>query len=418
MPAPTIQRMADDDLPAWAAIVANAYPGFGMHAEAERLRFVERMRAQQAADPSAGYFGLSRDGQLLGGMKLFDFQMTLLSAHVLAGGVGLVAVDLLHKKEHVARDLIAWFLAHYRARGAPIAILYPFRPDFYKQMGFGYGTKMSRYRFLPASLPATGDRSRVGALSAQDAEQARACYDRFAARRHGMIRKTDAEAQRMFADPAQRNVGFREGGELRGYLTFTFDQRGDNPLWNDLEIGELIYESPAALAGLLAFLRTQTDQVDRIVYSTQEEDFHHLLADPRDGVRDFLPWVYHESNTQGVGLMYRVIDVPAVFRALAGHDFGGQTCTLKLTVRDTFLPANDGTQLLRFERGAAQLLAEGDYDVEVRLEVAELSSLLMGCISFASLHTYGLAEISDPAYVETVTRLFRTERKPMCTTPF
>ncbi len=101
MPAPTVQRMADDDLPAWAAIVADAYPGFGMHAEAERLRFVERMRTQQAADPSAGYFGLSRDGQLLGGMKLFDFQMTLRSAHVLAGGVGLVAVDLLHKKEHV-----------------------------------------------------------------------------------------------------------------------------------------------------------------------------------------------------------------------------------------------------------------------------------------------------------------------------
>src|SRR5258708_34829556 len=197
-----MRGMGGGERPGWGGIVANAYPGFGLHAGAERLRFVERMRAQQAADPSAGYFGLSRDGQLLGGMRLFDFQMTLLSAHVLAGGVGLVAVDLLHKKEHVARDLIAWFLAHYRARGAPIAILYPFRPDFYKQMGFGYGTKMSRYRFLPASLPATGDRSRVGALSAQDAEQARACYDRFASRRHGMIRKTDAAAPRMFADPA------------------------------------------------------------------------------------------------------------------------------------------------------------------------------------------------------------------------
>src|SRR5260370_17526762 len=106
-----------------------------------------------------------------------------------------------------------------------------------------------------------------------------------------MIRKTAAEAQRMLTDPAQRSVGFREGGELRGYLSFTFDQRGDNPLWNDLEIGELIYESPAALAGLFAFLRTQTDQVDRIVYSTQEEDFHHLLADPPHGPRAFLPSV-------------------------------------------------------------------------------------------------------------------------------
>src|SRR5260370_10966939 len=207
-----------------------------------------------------------------------------------------------------------------------------------------------------------------------------------------MIRKTAAEAQRMLTDPAQRSVGFREDGELRGYLSFTFDQRGDNPLWNDLEIGELIYESPAALAGLLAFLCAQADEVDRIVYSTQEEDFHHLLADPRDGARDFLPWVYHESNTQGVGLMSRVIDVPAVFRALAGPDFGGQTCTLKLTVRDTFLPANDGAHLLRFPRGAVQFPADGAYDVEVRLEVAELSSLLIGCVSFASLHTYGLAE--------------------------
>src|SRR5258708_8309478 len=111
-------------------------------------------------------------------------------------------------------------------------------------MGFGNGTKLSRYRFLPASLPATGDRSRVGALSAQDAEQARACYDRFAARRHGMIRKTDAEAQRMFADPAQRNVGFREGGQLRGYLSLPFHQPAANPPWTTPAIAHLPHDAP------------------------------------------------------------------------------------------------------------------------------------------------------------------------------
>jgi hypothetical protein len=60
----------------------------------------------------------------------------------------------------------------------------------------------------------------------------------------------------------------------------------------------------------------------------------------------------------------------------------------------------------------------GDYDVEVGLDVADFSALVMGTVRFRSLHDYGLAEISDPGAIDTLDRLFRTERKPICTTPF
>ncbi len=45
--------------------------------------------------------------------------------------------------------MIAWYLEHYRERGAPFAVLHPFRLDFYRAMGFGYGTPVHRYRFAP-----------------------------------------------------------------------------------------------------------------------------------------------------------------------------------------------------------------------------------------------------------------------------
>jgi predicted acetyltransferase len=118
--------------------------------------------------------------------------------------------------------------------------------------------------------------------------------------------------------------------------------------------------------------------------------------------------------------MYRVSDVPAVFRLLGAYDFGGQTATLRFAIRDTFIPENEGAVVVRFEGGRAHV-QEGDadgVDAEVRLDVAEFSSLLMGCVPFERLYVYGLAGISDARQVETVDRIFRTREKPMCMTPF
>ena len=54
----------------------------------------------------------------------------------------------------------------------------------------------------------------------------------------------------------------------------------------------------------------------------------------------------------------------------------------------------------------------------VDIGIAELSSLLMGCVPFASLYQLGLASTSDVGRVEQVERLFRAARKPICLTPF
>ncbi len=106
------------------------------------------------------------------------------------------------------------------------------------------------------------------------------------------------------------------------------------------------------------------------------------------------------------------------FARLREHNFGGQTCPVKITIADSFFPANAGSLVVQFSDGKASLGEEAAHDVEVRLDMAEFSSLLLGIVSFRSLYLYGLAELSDPTYLETINRLFLTPTKPICLTAF
>lgn len=411
-----IQRLPESDFDLFIAIVANAYPGFKIVTEEDRQKVKQRLLKVHNQDPTTGFYGLYREGQLLGGMRWHDFTMQLFSTRVKAGGVGLVAVDLAHKKEKVARDMIARFLRHYRENGATMALLYPFRPDFYKQMGFGYGAKLSQYRVKPASLPRGASRAGVGFLTPDDKQALLACYNRYMAKTHGMIEKSAFELDGMFDRAENRIVGYKEGDRVSGYIVFTFQPVTPEAWVNDILVKELIYETREALAGLLTFLHTQADQVNQIIFDLLDDYFHHLLLDPRNGSGNTIAPVYHESNVQGVGLMYRALDTPGLFEALAGHNFGGQSCKLKLSVADSFLAENDGGAVVHFKDGAARL-AE-DYEVEIRLDVSDFSSLVMGVVSFKSLYRYNLADISEPRYLDTVNRIFWAEEKPVCTTQF
>ena len=225
------------------------------------------------------------------------------------------------------------------------------------------------------------------------------------------------DADRLFANAKNKIVGCEIDGVIRGYLILSF-VKGEHFIHNDMDVREIIYETPAALSNLMTFLHSQADQIDRIRISTQDESFCHLLDDPRDGSNNLIPSIYHQSNVSGVGIMYRVLDVPQVFRELGRHNFGNVNCQLKVTVDDSFLPENDGSTLVHFQDGLAQVVQQGKHQVAVELGIAHFSSLLMGTVTFDRLIQYNLAQISDPKWVDSVTRLFRTPEKPWCTTTY
>lgn len=413
-----IRLLKETEFDTLVEILDNAYPAFRSTQPEEREKKKERLLETHNENPLVDFYGLFREGQLRGVMRLHDFTMNFLGVQMLAGGVGAVAVDLLHKKEHVAKEMIDYFLAHYREQGAALALLYPFRPDFYKRMGFGYGPKMDQYCVKPSAFPKGPSRAHLRTLGEADVAAVLGCYTRYAQRTHGMIERHERDIKKMLENQEYVIIGCDREGRIEGYMVFDFE-KGESFILNDIHIREWVYENHAALSELMTYLHAQADQVRHVIFETLDPTFYFLLSDPRNGSPEMIPSVYHESNVQGVGLMYRVIDVPRMFELLQGLDFGGQTCRLRLTLTDSFLPENAGSTTVVFQRGGVALAGEGAVaDVEVRMDVAEFSSLLAGAIDFETLMLYGLAEISDPAYTPTLQRLFWVERAPVCMTAF
>lgn len=414
-----IRKLAIEELPDFIEIVLNAYPGIRTPSQEVRDGMLQQFIEMQTDDKSRDLFGLFRGGKLIAGMRIHYFHMNLFSKIIPVGGVGLVAVDLMHKKEKAAKELIQGFLDMFLKRRVNMVLLYPFRPDFYKKMGFGYGPKIHQYRISPESFHKGTSKANLRFLTPEDKEKIKDCYNRYAGSTHGMFLKTQPELDAMFKNPANRFIGFESDNEIKGYLLFSFEKKSEaNFTHYDLQIKELIAETPEVLSELSTFLQSQADQVHQIVWNTQEDNIHYLISDPRNGSHNMIPSVYHETNISGVGLMYRVINAKGIFEDLKEHDFNGVNVSLKLAIEDSFLPQNQQELVLHFNEGKVKVSDSENYEVEISLDVSDFSSLLMGVVSFKDLYVFGRAKLSDLAYLSTINRLFSTLEKPKCISAF
>jgi len=410
-----VRPLEIDDIDPFMDIATRAFPGMGITTPEARDNFKKRLLASFDFD-DYGLYGLYRDGTLLGGMLLHDFEMNVFGNIIPTGGVGLVVVSLLHKREHIAKALITYFIDHFRSRGFPLLALYPFRPDFYKRMGFGYGTKKNKYRIDPIAFPRHGTKSNIRYLHSNDAAEILACFNRYAHKVHGMMLGKARMIERFLSDPTRIIVGYQEDEVIQGYLVFKFARLEDYPI-QEIVIEEFIYETRDAMVELLAFLNTQHDQISRIVLNTHDDMIHYLLEDPRDDSNQLIQPVYHETNTQGIGLMYRVVDSTKLFDFLRDHNFGGESCSIKFDISDTFYPENAGEFIVQFDEGRIHT-DQDSFDVKIEMDISDFSSMVMGVVSFKKLLQYNHAQISDITYLEKITRLFHTDEPPVCLTFF
>lgn len=359
--------------------------------------------------------GLFRNGELLGGMYFSDLSLNFHDEIVLMGGLGSVATDLLHKKEAVAREMITYFLEHYEAKGAAITSLYAFRLDFYRKMGFGFGAKTNQYRIVPTTLPRR-NKSDLVYLEQDDLPMILACYNRYAKQNHGMI----VHAEGWWTNLTKKEmltIGYLQNNQLKGYCTFEFIKGDHNPYWFNIKIHHFIYENKEAFSQLIGFLASQIDQAGHIIFETQDDDFHFMMDYPTNS-RGYEIELHHQSNVQEVGISYRVINVSRVFDLLIEHNFSNANLKLKITIRDSFYPKNDGSTLVYFTDGSALVeTVHSDFDVEITMDIAEFSSLIMGAVGFKKLYHYGLASITDKMYILTIDKMFAAP-KPICISKF
>ena len=275
---------------------------------------------------------------------------------------------------------------------------------------------MNRYRFKPSDLP-KGTKNHLIPLNPSHKELVTECFNRYAKKTHGMIQKAEVELERLLSSP--NVVGYLKDEEIQGFLYFSFKKvKPDHFILHDLIIEELIYENHDALFELITYIHSQAVQVRNVFFHTQDDYFHYLLHDPRNGEPNIF-LTSQESNVQGLGIMYRIINAQKLFIDLKDHNFGNQTIFLKITLKDSFLPSNDGSFVVKFVNGQPEVLKESNsVDTEIILDVKYFSSIFMGIVPFRKLFQLGLVEISNEKYLDAVNKLFMTEVPPITTQQF
>jgi predicted acetyltransferase len=408
-----IRLLTEPEITEYVEIAGNAFPMIKINTLREQRNFHRKIVQSIKARVSNGAYGYFKDGELVGGIRLMDFPMNCFGQKILLGGLGLVAVHLAHKKEKVASQMIQYYFNHYDSQDTFLLGLYPFRLDFYKKMGFGFGSKNKQYQISPSQLPASVSKEHIRMLTIHD-QQLILDYDgRYMETHHGYIALSAFELQCDFEE-RKKYVGFEKNGRLEGYMTFNFQPDPDGRY--NIHVTRMFYHRREVLAELLTFLHSQADQVARIIIDTHEEYFHFLSNNPANGAHTI--FLHHQTNVEEAGIMYRVINNRRLFETLRQHNFGGVTLGLKININDSFYPKNNGTLIIEFKNGTPNLVENGSYLVEITMDIAEFSSMVMGVVPFSQLYQYFKAEISECAYIPTIDQLFYTGEKPVCYTQF
>jgi len=413
-----VKEIPVKDYPKYVEIVSKAYPGFGLNSDDDKKKLINRFKEDLRTDKGLAPYGVYKNKALIGAIWLMDFSMNVHGRFLNNGGGSMLAVDLKFKKEHTAKDIMQFFIGHFRKRNFSLATLYPFRPDFYHRMGFGYGAKINTYAIKPSDIPFNVPKKHLVDLDKKDIDAMQACSDRFAKNRHGMFLRRPFEKKRFFR-PKHHNVGYQKGRKLEGYINFIFrEMKGTTSFHQNLFINEIVWENREAFIELMSFLHSQADQVNRVVWPTVLDQLHFLAVDPRreEDHIEFLEG--HPVNLQGIGIMHRVIDVEKFFEDVKGHNFGDQSVRVRIDIKDSFLPENSGTRYVDFANGKVSLKKSGKFDVAIGLDIAEFSSVVLGAVDFKDLYEIGKADISDEKYLGTINRLFHSDTKPMTLTMF
>jgi predicted acetyltransferase len=378
----------DEDKRAIALLWTHAFPG-------ERS-VEERVRSLEDGKPYGGLeitFAAHLRGKLLGAFRAYKMAEVINGTLMPMMGLASVAVSPDGRRRGIGRQMCRYALAMARERGDLVSVLYPFRQDFYKSLGWGLVGELRSFRFRPESLSLDDNSLQVRMATADDEEGIHACYDRMARGGNGPILRSPYVWKHLFSDAATHAIVYHKDG-VRGYAIITYGQgttRENRPLF----IRELLAESRDAYCGLLGWISEQRDLWREVRYDARvDERFDLRLSEPRPPGERHARMLWDPVARVIRGPMLRIVNVPA---ALMRRSYPEDVRLLiKLTVYDSEIQDNHGECRVEIQHGRAEVgrwSSADKADVQMFTTIANLSQIFAGELSATDAVSVGGTEV-------------------------
>ena len=333
-------------------------------------------------------------GRLVASMWYLPFEMNVGSTYVPMGGIAAVASLPEVRNTGLARTLITRAHRQMKDEGRPLAVLAPFKPDFYARMGYGDVFYSQHCKVLPGSISKVNPRGYR--LAAVDGEKEWKTFDKlhmqFGARYVGAVRRSSEYWRiRYFRTAAGIRYHYliMKGNDAVGFLITHLDKTAvtyspELMRAPQLSIVQAVWTDQGSFDMIMQFIRSHQDQFDKIGWILPPDvSIHDRLSDQRIEV------------ALKPKMMLKIIDIKGALEMRPfSRDLSGET-VIQIKADDTS-PWLDGLWRIRWSGGEAKVAkaTSGPRSGVVKTDIQTLSVLYSGHRTASRLVELGL--ISGP----------------------
>lgn len=369
----------------------------GFSYEERRTLYLEHPRRRLEEDVLVA----EEDNKIVAALSGIPYEVWLGGVKLPMLGLAGVANSLESRRQGYASKLCTEAIKRGREQGYVISVLYPFRFDFYRKLGWGAVGELIEYRINASSIPNYETRKNVRRFVEDDLTKLSECYQRF-------VEKNNCLAERSLVVwnsklKSVRNRSFllfvyESEGKISGYVLFEFKVEDD--MFNqEIIVRELIYEDSSSYQGLLGFIGSLSDQVRTLRYSAQvDEAFHYILKNPRDIDNPTLLGLVSKTGSYGFSYMLRVLDVEKALRARANYN--NITGTATLLIKDEQITENNGFFQITLLNGKLEVKKVDLLKTAcISMTIDVFSQLYSGALTLERANFLGLATVNENSVI-------------------
>ena len=411
----TFRNLTIEDLDQYMPIYLHAYPAYKTLDEEGRSHYRNRIKKDMTLDTDVDFIGLFEEDEMIALMKVIHFSMNVYGKMQKATGLMSLAVHPLHKKKKAAFEMVQYYEKYSQEKGANIFALLPFNINFYRQMGYGLGSKIDEYHIPTNNLPKSNLQANL--IFITNKERILQAYNEKAEKIHGMFKKFDEEKRALLEDQETLHIAYVKDNKISSYASYHFEStHPENYTQTRIVVDELIYDSAQELRELLEYFRRQADLAQSILIRTSEEDFYHLLQDPQDLSLHYIPYGYLQTNVSAMANMYKIHDFTKFVQDTSYRKFPYTNLVIAL---EAYNEITKETEKIKIEftghhgQGYSHWSpSDKEAQVKISAKKGDLSSLLLNSIRFSSLIGLGLGTIDKEEYIDQIDRLLYYPQKP------
>lgn len=342
----------------------------------DRKKYAEEISGSDSWQ--SGRVAIDEQGRLVAGLELIPFDAWFDGTAVGMGGIGGVASKPEHRSGGNVRGLMQSVLNEMAERGDVFSTLYPFSNQYYRKFGYEPCMRLAQVkapleplrafrqpghaeRFIPGE--GGTDPSPIIEIYNDFARQYNLCVDREGWRWHGLLEHDPMTSRR------HAYVWYYEDGRPGAYVIFKAEPDRDT---NEMHVKEAAWRSWDALTGLLGFMSGFASNLKTIFWELPPNLDPNLIWPECKDIKVELS--HHMMN--------RVVNAAKALRLMKMPAGKG---SVKVSVKDDFLPVNSGIYKIDWENGEGRTRRIKGAAADLECSAHALAQLVTGYLPLEQL---------------------------------